>query len=87
MVAFAAKTNSAYAGATRLQEIIDFLGEDSILVDLCAADGRSLIKNWIGDSSCVDTGIGNTSMSVMEAPAASSAWLLGPRRCPRMMMR
>jgi hypothetical protein len=34
----ARKNNSAYAGATRLQGVIDSLDEDSILVNLCAVD-------------------------------------------------
>ena len=38
VAAFATKNNPAYAGATRLQGVIDSLDEDSILVNLCAVD-------------------------------------------------
>ena len=66
MAAFATKNNSAYAGATRLQGVIDSLDEDSILVNLCAMDDRALIKEVINDSSRVNTGIDETSTSIME---------------------
>jgi hypothetical protein len=36
MAAFATKNISAYAGAARLQGVIDSLDEDSILVNLCS---------------------------------------------------
>ena len=63
--AFATKNNSAYAGATRLQGV-DSLDEDSILVNLCAVDDRALISEVINDSSRVNTGIDETSTSIME---------------------
>ena len=66
MAAFATKNNSAYAGATRLQGVIDSLDEDSILVNLCAMDDRALIKEVINDSSRVNTGIDETSTSIIE---------------------
>ena len=65
MAAFATKNNSAYAGATRLQGV-DSLDEDSILVNLCAVDDRALISEVINDSSRVNTGIDETSTSIME---------------------
>ena len=61
----ARKNNSAYAGATRLQGVIDSLDEDSILVNLCAVNDRALIE-VINDSSRVNTGIDKTSTSYME---------------------
>ena len=66
MAAFAMTNNSAYAGAIRLQGVIDSLDEDSILVDLCTVDDRALISEVINDSSRVNTGIDDTSTSVME---------------------
>ena len=57
MAAFATKNNSAYAGATRLQGVIDSLDEDSILVNL---------NEVINDSRRVNTGIDETSTSIME---------------------
>ena len=36
MAAFATKNISAYAGATELQGVIDYLDEDSIFVNLCS---------------------------------------------------
>ena len=66
MAAFATKNNSAYAGATRLQGVIDSLDEDSILDNLCAVDDRALISEVINDSSRVNTGIDETSTSIME---------------------
>ena len=65
VAAFAMKNNSAYAGATRLQGVIDSLDEDSILVNLCAVDDRALISEVINDSSRVNTGIDETSTSIM----------------------
>ena len=66
MAAFAMKNNSAYAKAIRLQGVVDSLDEDSILVELCAVDDRALISEVINDSSRVNTGIDDTSTSVME---------------------
>ena len=66
MAAFATKNNSAFAGANRLQGVIDSLDEDSILVNLCAVDDRALISEVINDSSRVNTGIDETSTSIME---------------------
>ena len=66
VAAFATKNNSAYAGATRLQGAIDSLDEDSILVSLCAVGDRALISEVISDSGRVNTGIDETSTSIME---------------------
>ena len=66
MAAFAMENNSVYAGATRLRGVIDSLDGDSIQVSLCAVDGQAPISEVISDSGCVNTGIDETSTSIME---------------------
>ena len=58
--------STAYAGATRLQTVIDSLEEDSILVDHCAEDNRDLITEVINDASRVNADVDDTSTSLME---------------------
>ena len=86
MAAFATKNNSAYAGATRLQGAIDSFDEDSTLVNLCAVDDRALISEVINDSSRVNTGIDETSTSIMETSGGLFNLTPEPRRRPPMMM-
>ena len=57
MAAISTESNSAYAGAIRLQRVIDSLDEDSILVNLCTVDDRALINEVINDASRVNTGL------------------------------
>ena len=66
MAAFEKENSSAYAGATRLQTVIDSLGEDSILENLCAEDDCALITEVPNYASRVNTDIDDTSTSVLE---------------------